>query len=598
LEGAAASLRSDADFMLEAAEADATAFLHASRELHASKDFALQAAKRNGLTLQHMSTSFQADKEIATVAVAQNPAAAVFVHTSRRADLGLAMPWDPKAMEHVQVAELDSGPPPLVSLYQCGAPGAPAFHRVNKHVQYSAGSTLTANMGQGNYIAANCWLDKLPFYERPEIDSVTNMWGSVANIGMRWKAFASMDLMLQGHTDMVITVEESCKVIQAMIVCYDPPEWAYLQPFHPDAREGYLSITCGYADGNPGGGWKPSRSEDYAPPAVLAKSRDPAAVDPPSCQPAGEAKPQSQNSPLGGWPELLDTSTAQKPERLPPQSRPQTPLRFVEGARVVLVGTGRNKDGCTGVLAKKNGTGRWKVKLDDGSGNALLREEYLQLVAPVVDEIKPATKTAPVQKGAEPEGGAPRKVSAVATQPTAGAVTMARQMPARRKYHVAGTWKNWSPEEMTWDEGRQLYAFWFQFRQCGSESFYILKEGSLNYCLHPPERVNGAAGKAYAAEGPHTQQTCGSKFWTVGKDPLDDGLPGDLYEIRLSQDGGQVEWSRLEIDANETCGTTAERIVSGEGWQTAGEMERKKRREECEVRRFFVPRKMGSSRFE
>merc|ERR1719491_1871247 len=68
-------------------------------------------------------------------------------------------------------------------------------YKLHKSVQFSAWSTMTGNLGQSNYTAANAALDKFPAHQRPEIDAVTLMWGAVGGIGMRWKAFASADVL-------------------------------------------------------------------------------------------------------------------------------------------------------------------------------------------------------------------------------------------------------------------------------------------------------------------------------------------------------------------------------------------------------------------
>lgn len=267
-------------------------------------------------------------------------------------------------------------------------------------------------MGQGNYIAANSWLDKIPFYERPEVDSVTLMWGAVGNIGMRWKAFASADF-LNATPEALLSIDDARKVLCITCTKMDPPEWYAGSFFDEYSRQGMLHPTAG---GGTGGGWRPGEDSgvpgvhDYGPaPAVGGQSpvskewlvelkRDPdkekddvgsrwAAI-----REAAGPMPLVSPNPLSGWAAILEADAAAEVARplaapdpslvapAPVVAAPATPqLPVVPGARVELHGLG-SKSGNTGLVLKSQGDGRWKVQLDDGSGDALLKECFLEVI--------------------------------------------------------------------------------------------------------------------------------------------------------------------------------------------------------------------------
>merc|ERR1719282_1347393 len=125
-------------------------------------------------------------------------------------------------------------------------------------------STMTPNMGQSNYIASNCYLDKLPQYQRPEIDGIALSWGTVGGMGMRWKAFASQDFMNQ-TPDLLISIDDACKFLHVVATKMDPPEWMGSQYFDEGTRNFMLAPTAG-TRGN----------EDSVPlPIKMEKSKEP-----------------------------------------------------------------------------------------------------------------------------------------------------------------------------------------------------------------------------------------------------------------------------------------------------------------------------------
>jgi len=378
LKGAAEHLKSDRAFVLQCAALDPEAFSCAAPALLEDREFAMDVLTRNGLVLQHMSSRFKADRGLVAAALKNNLEALAFAHTSARADLGAAAPWDPKAAEAAggPVSQDTYTGPKLVGLStsQAALERGMAYYRVRaqKSVQFSALSSMFANMGQSNYIAANMALDKFPFYQRPEIDAVTVMWGAVGNIGMRWKAFASQDF-LNSTPEILMNVEDCSKVLHMLTCRMDTPEWTSASL---NVSPEMLAPTAGMIGGQPGWRGGETASVAAAPrlgPRLLRpqgrEGEEPAKADVPV-----------EAGPLGGWPRLSSAAEPQQEER----SYHPSELQLVEGARVRLTGL-QAKNGMTGVAQQHYPDakgGKWKVSLDYDGGSTQLRECYLEVVAP------------------------------------------------------------------------------------------------------------------------------------------------------------------------------------------------------------------------
>lgn len=230
---------------------------------------------------------------------------------------------------------------------------------------------MTANIGQANYCAANGFLDKMPQYQRPEVDSVALMWGAVGGIGMRWKAFASEDF-LNDVPDALLSIEECGKVLHCCAVYIFPPEWFCAQKYDDNNRKAYLTPTAGKI-----------KLELDSVAAAETQLLDQMALQ---GLPDVDRRPVPGNftdSPLGGWPSLVS-----------------------EGAKVKLTGL-RAKNGVTGIVLNCFEDGRWKVQLDDGSGSVLLRAHCFE----VLD-----TTHAVVQKGATAHMNSSAQLEAVNAQ--------------------------------------------------------------------------------------------------------------------------------------------------------------------------------------
>lgn len=366
------SLKYDKEFVLRASCLSAEAFKYAGEEIRWDKDFATKAVSANGLVLQHVPNDYKFDRSICQAAVNSDPDAAQFAHVAVRLDLKTPMAYDGESnMAEVKKMQDKAGvggkqqPKGLVQWArqpmdkdQAREDGIVYFlYKEQKIVQFSALSTMTANMGQSNYVAANCFLDKMPFYERPETDAVTLMWGAVGNIGMRWKAFASQD-MLNANPEALMQVVDAAKVLTMTATRMDPPEWYAASFFDEWTRASMLAPTAGV---HSGGGYRPG--ENYQAPARAVESviKEKEAKE---YEPSVILKAEDL-SPLGGWPTLFEE----------PAEPAATVYELEEGMRVQLRGLNPAKNGLMGTAIKMC-KDKWRVRLDKGE-NALLKAEYL-----------------------------------------------------------------------------------------------------------------------------------------------------------------------------------------------------------------------------
>jgi hypothetical protein len=504
------------------------AFQYASGSLTKNRDFALRAVKANGLALQYMSPAFQADRQIVATAVTQNEAAVLYSHVACRAEAGVQLPWDPDNTSLVAKADFDdTGTKELTTMYTgedgLGMPWSKwgrlceETYKAVKMIQFSA--LPTANMGQGNYYAACAMLDKMTIFERPELESVTFMWGAVTNIGMRLKAFGSQDFM-NYNPEGSTTVDEARSIFALIGTFHDVPEWIHEQMMDPESREGFVTLTAG---GGTGGGWRPGEDASlFLPPGYVP-------VEPPSKK-EHEVEEKTQRSqqlqapstPLSSWPGM--------------QGADCRPGILAEGARVRLVGM-RMKNGELGTLVKKCKDGRWKIQVDNDQGIAALKPAYFQVLGPDADA---SSLPPPPAVATKTQLQAQEAVVAVAPSPKA---------KVREAYSVVGSWSNWSePQEMIWSYRDRCWKFKFRL-SFSTESFQILVDGSWEKCLHPLDKqVDGVTCTEYRVAGPDSKQDCRGLHWTVGNDPRDPGVRGAQYEVKLFLKDGQVDklrWDRV-----------------------------------------------------
>eukprot|EP00971_Amphidinium_carterae_P235639 4676197-Amphidinium_carterae.1 len=112
---------------------------------------------------------------------------------------------------------------------------------------FSTFTTMTGNVGQGPYNPANGCLDSLAKTARQTSarpHAATLMWGGVAGVGMRWKAFGSQDAMiLSGQTEMMISVEEAGTILRTLLTrVQDIPDWMAASPLDAQAQA-YYGLT-------------------------------------------------------------------------------------------------------------------------------------------------------------------------------------------------------------------------------------------------------------------------------------------------------------------------------------------------------------------
>jgi len=362
MQGASLALREDRNFVLEMTVHDAEAYKFAGEDLLNDKDFAVAVAKRNGKALKFMLPVFKADPDVVRAAISRDPQAAQFAHASRRAELGMVqesihgeVQLKEELQNQIKAAQekasstttlVVAGGPRQIPVQALPTRPQSTSMKLSKVVHFSASSTMTANIGQANYCAANSFLDKMPQFERPEVDCVALMWGAVGGIGMRWKAFASEDF-LNDVPDALLSIDECGKVLHCTCVYLYPPEWVNAQKYDENTRKLVLTPTAGKI--------QLDTSESAAEVAALALPDQKALQGLPDV----DRRPVPGNftdSPLGGWPSLVS-----------------------EGAKVKLTGL-RAKNGVTGIVMNCFEDGRWKVLLDDGSGSVLLRAHCFEVL--------------------------------------------------------------------------------------------------------------------------------------------------------------------------------------------------------------------------
>jgi len=389
LAGATNNLRTDPDTVKECVKYDPAAFSHIGESLKHDRDVALDAAEANGLSLRYMPSAFRADPEIVGAAIRENSQAQAHAHVSALELLKSEMKngeWllnlgedrQKESTAYGAFREEDFGKRQM-SLVDGQREAARKERfvtehclKVNKTVWFSAVSTmLQGNMGQANYVAANNFLDKLPSYQRQALYAVTLMWGAVGNVGMRWKNFASMDAL---PAENLMSIDDCRKALRLTlnhnVVSGD--EWYAFHAVDDHTRALLLKDTISQKDA------QFSRDEDIS---VPQRNVEETSKEAPA--PAAQPRPEAEESPLGGWPLIAQglPQQAQHPAGQPEEPQqpdilvdPERPLE--EGMRVLFQNL-QTKSGITGVLLQKYSNERWKVSMDDGTGNAVLKARYL-----------------------------------------------------------------------------------------------------------------------------------------------------------------------------------------------------------------------------
>jgi hypothetical protein len=379
MQGASPALLADKELVIEAAKLDPSAIKYADENLRNDRDFALSIAGVCGAALQYMPPKFKADPEIVQAAIANDPSAALSAHTSRRTDFNADAPWDSEQInKSVSLSMVTKTPPSSAVLTKFNAqinPVDPSYvytMKCIKTVFFSGFGTVLGTIGQANYLAANSLLDRIHWTDKPDNEYSTLMWGGVGGqVGMRYKAFGSMDA-LNAAPENLLTMDDARRILQMVTTC-GAPEWMAGSASDYWSRENMLRLSAGYGTG---GGWKPPGEDAHVPLDkqlnVQGERKD-----------LGVTKPKVDTAeigqgPLGGWNFARSLVGEGAEEKLN--------LEIVEGARVMLTGLDlKRKNGTTGIVIKQMSNGRWKVKMDDDSGFALLPDQCLKCVASAQD---------------------------------------------------------------------------------------------------------------------------------------------------------------------------------------------------------------------
>jgi len=381
LQGAADSLRADRELVLEATAEDPEAFKHASEELRGNRDFVLQVVRMSGRALQYVPLLFKADQEVVQAAVSSDDTAAAHAHASRRSEMGRSMPWDSGVWQKEEADKQEkAGVPGGSKIVPC--PHRPDVSRddalytrkvrIQKLVLFSGMGTITPNIGQTNYLAANSLHDRMPGYSRPEVDTVTLLQGAVGGtVGMRWKAFASADQLANASPESMLQITDECMILSVLCTKMDPPEavaGAFLDEL---SRQFLLAPSAGVIQGESAAvPWGPTAGGG-SPPAKPTPPREPRR------EPRGAPRAGADASPLGGWPALAAPS-----ERAGAQAPRAHGEELAEGTRVQLIGLspGNKLNFRPGTVVKQFKDGKWKVRMDDKHGNVLVTRDKLQVL--------------------------------------------------------------------------------------------------------------------------------------------------------------------------------------------------------------------------
>jgi len=287
-----------------------------------------------------------------------------------------------------------------------------SLDKLTKWILFSAVSAMNGNVGQSNYTAGNCQLDTFTWQSRqmhPNSVDTTLMWGAVADIGMRWKAFASQDF-LAGTTNL-FTVEDASKILHLTAIKDAPVEWVAAALFdmgiggQQSQGGGFIDmgIDCqrdsvleafGWTDdtvkrtnwGTGAESWFCMIDDDFE---LFEEATQ-------SAQIGGEVPSATDQEEYTG-----ENRYSNEPDSLIDQ--PDDAMESLEvGTRVELTGwkTRTEMNGVRGTLLKQLKDCKCRVRLDD-HGEKYVSRKYLKPLAPSSDDADNLTSSAEVNSTSE-----------------------------------------------------------------------------------------------------------------------------------------------------------------------------------------------------
>merc|ERR1719327_1532139 len=349
---------------------------------------------------------------------------------------------------------------------------------------------MIGNVGQSNYCAANALLDAMTFSMKQagplDFNPMTLMWGAVAGLGMRWKAFGEKDVLLQAENSAEIMLDwREAKEVLTMMIIGVGPEWVMANKADEITRQ-YMTAPNPSILGKASdpwrlgkGGGELSRDASWEYLHSGAESPDEIATIPSSAS--------------RDWQRLRHPKT--NGSRIRPRSASKNAWLF-EGRRVQTYGLERSPhmNNIKGTLIAEVEEGRWQIRLDGDHGEKKVGIQNLMTLTG-----KPLLEYAGHPNAGEP--GAVRPLE---------------------EYCIAGTWDDWLPHDMDWDSSQLCFVYDMNATTNAETSFAICR------------------GKA----GSKKWKTRGQNTWIIQRDNM-----RDRYQIRLFINAGgsvkKVDWKKV-----------------------------------------------------
>lgn len=172
-------------------------------------------------------------------------------------------------------------------------------------------------------------------------------------------------------------------------------------------------------------------------------------------------------------------------------------------------------NGVVGTLTKTIGKGRWALKVEGEERTKVVMEDNLIKYTP--------------QAGSKPT----------------------------QKFDIVGTWDDWEPQPMVWNQETTCFEYNITLGHDGAESFKILLNGDWDSCVYP-DRKDACPHQAHQVKGPDDGGL--DEEWTVGMHEADKASTGDKFLIKffVSHDGKpkRVTWEKIGGTEEEASGRT------------------------------------------